>query len=100
MTKLPTRIRIMPIEEFFGAGYLQELNRQFLHPLGLALMAVTDTNGDTGFEVWDCRDEPTGITCASFSAARAAGVLIEMDAKEIARRDALGYFIQPVDAPS
>src|SRR5438445_10887455 len=30
-------IKHMPIREFVDEGYLQEVNRQFLHPLGLAL---------------------------------------------------------------
>jgi hypothetical protein len=54
----------MTPKEFRELGYLQELNRQFLHPLGLALEMVIDT--DTGAEafgqVWDYRDDPEGIT--------------------------------------
>jgi hypothetical protein len=56
----------MTPKEFRELGYLQELNRQFLHPLGLALEMVIDT--DTGAEafgqVWDYRDDPEGIVFA------------------------------------
>lgn len=55
--------RYMDIKEFRESGYLQELNRQFLHPLGLALEIIIDD--ETGEEklggIWDCRDKPEGI---------------------------------------
>lgn len=52
--------------EFRDHGYLQELNRNFLHPLGLALEVVTDNEGHiTGFgQVWDLRDDPEGMIYA------------------------------------
>lgn len=55
--------RYMDITEFREAGYLQEANRVFFHPLGLALEVVIDV--DSGREtlegIWDCRDDPEGI---------------------------------------
>jgi hypothetical protein len=33
------------IKEFGEAGYLQEVNRKFFHPLGLALEIVVDDDG-------------------------------------------------------
>jgi hypothetical protein len=35
-------VKKMPVAEFRRLGLLQELNRQFLHPLGLALEVVVD----------------------------------------------------------
>ena len=35
--QVPLEQKYMPIKEFRERGYLQELNRRFLHPLGLAL---------------------------------------------------------------
>lgn len=55
-------IKRIDIKEFREKGYLQELNRRFLHPLGLALEVIID---DEGMEklggVWDYRDDPEGI---------------------------------------
>lgn len=55
--------KYMPIREFREAGFLQELNRQFLHPLGLALEVTVDD--ETGEErlggIWDYRDDPHGM---------------------------------------
>lgn len=52
----------MSIKEFREQGYLQELNRCFLHPLGLALEVVREEDGTERFgEVWDSREDPEGI---------------------------------------
>jgi hypothetical protein len=49
-------------KEFREKGYLQELNRQFLHPLGLALEVIIEENGKEKLGgIWDYRDDPEGI---------------------------------------
>jgi len=56
-------IKRINIKEFRELGFLQELNRQFLHPMGLALEIVVDD--DSGEEklggIWDYRNDPEGI---------------------------------------
>lgn len=56
-------IKKMDIKEFRELGFLHEANRQFFHPLGLALEVVVDD--DTGEEslggIWDYRDDPEGL---------------------------------------
>lgn len=50
------------IKEFREKGYLQELNRRFLHPLGLALEVIMDNNGNEELGgVWDYREDEEGI---------------------------------------
>lgn len=39
-------IKKIDIKEFRESGYLQELNRTFLHPLGLALEVEIDDKGN------------------------------------------------------
>jgi hypothetical protein len=52
----------MNIEEFFNDGYLQEVNRRFFHPLGLALEVNTHEDGTkTLGGIWDYREDPEGI---------------------------------------
>jgi len=54
--------KTMTVKEFREQGYLQELNRRFLHPLGLALEVVLHDDGTETFgEVWDSRDDPEGF---------------------------------------
>ena len=58
-----SEIKRIDIKEFRTKGFLQEVNRQFFHPLGLALEVIIDE--DTGNEtlggIWDYRDDPEGI---------------------------------------
>jgi len=34
--------RLLPLQEFLETGYLQEVNRQFFHPLGLSLAYIDE----------------------------------------------------------
>ena len=56
-------IKKIDIKEFREKGYLQELNRRFLHPLGLAMEVII--NKESGEEslggVWDYREDTEGI---------------------------------------
>jgi hypothetical protein len=56
-------INYMDFDEFREFGLLQEVNRKFFHPLGLAIEMVVDKDGKaTGFgRVWDYRDDPEGM---------------------------------------
>jgi len=60
-------IKRMPVDEFRQQGFLHEINRQVLHPAGLALEIIVDD--ETGEEsmggVWDYRDDPEGMLFAS-----------------------------------
>ena len=55
-------IKRADISEIRKNGYIQEANRLFFHPLGLAIEVVVD---DTGNEylggIWDYREDPEGI---------------------------------------
>lgn len=52
----------MDIDEFVRLGFLQEVNRQFLHPHGLALAVERDDDGNYSLSgIWDSRDDPEGI---------------------------------------
>jgi len=56
-------IKRMNIKEFRELGFLQEANRLFFHPLGLALeVIIEDDSGETRLGgIWDYRDDPEGI---------------------------------------
>jgi|SRR6056297_4164115 len=53
--------KYMSIKEFQEKGYLQELNRRFLHPLGLALEIGFDNEKTYIIGIWDYREDPEGI---------------------------------------
>lgn len=95
-------VKRMPIAEFRALGYLQEINRTFLHPLGLALEVTIDD--ETGAEhisgVWDCRDDLEGICFGDGMIDRARALAIEADLADRShpRLFALGYVVQPLAA--
>ena len=56
------KIKRMDIKEFREKGYLQEVNRLFLHKLGLALEVEIDEDGNEKLSgIWDCRQDAEGI---------------------------------------
>lgn len=55
-------VKRINIKEFREKGYLQELNRRFLHPLGLALEIQQDEEGNEVLGgIWDSRNDEEGI---------------------------------------
>jgi hypothetical protein len=94
----------MPLEEFVQKGYLQEANRRFFHPLGLALAVSVDddTNTMALSHIVDNRDDPTGVIFSETSddmreirGMRAAFIDHEWKIRADARENILGYTIQP-----
>jgi len=58
-----TEIKRMTAKEFRKEGFLLELNRQFLHPLGLALECIIneETENEVFGTIWDYRDDQEGM---------------------------------------
>ena len=70
-----TNINYIDMQKFIDMGYLQEANRQFFHPLGLALEATYQKDGTfVLLHIWDYRDDKEGMT------------FIALDSKEIQER--------------
>lgn len=88
----------MTAKEFRQLGLLQEVNRQFLHPMGLALEVVRDT--DTGEEwfgqVWDFRDDKEGMKFMEdeIELEKVERAKRMFEAKRPAREASLGEHIQ------
>lgn len=90
----------MSVKDFREQGYLQELNRRFLHPLGLALEIVKNPDGTETFgDVWDERDDPEGIIFGEgmIDPEKANRIDHEGRQKGNQRMKLLGYQIQPPD---
>jgi hypothetical protein len=94
------KIKEMSVAEFRRLGLLQEINRQFLHPRGLALEVLIDevTRVETFGSVWDYRDDPEGMIYADgvidLSKATSSQKLLED--KEQCRLETFGWVIQPL----
>ena len=60
--KIEFEHKTISVKEFRELGYLQELNRRFLHPLGLALSVKIDLEGFESLDrIFDYRHDNEGI---------------------------------------
>ncbi len=59
LKKLQNIQKTISIDEFQRLGYLQELNRRFLHPLGLSMVIIVDdkTGEKSFYHIGDFREE-------------------------------------------
>lgn len=91
-------IKTIDIKEFRELGYLQEINRQFLHPLGMALSIRIDEDGTEHLDsIWDSREDPEGFRFENPSpnVEKALRVIAAWDEKASYRLTNLGYIVQP-----
>ena len=97
------KIKRMDIKEFREMGLLAELNRVFLHPLGLALEIIIDD--ETGKEklggIWDCRDDPEGMLYGKeyFPTEKIKKAQEFIKQKHEQRMKTLGFIYQDPDNP-
>lgn len=102
----------MNLEEFVEEGYLQEVNRRFFHPLGLALEVKCSQTVQDGTDavlinkwelsgVWDYRDDPEGMTYAPDNSEEKTrkhnNINKIIEERKPIRENALGYWIQPIE---
>lgn len=92
----------LSLREFRDAGYLQEVNRQFFHPLGLALVLELGENEaeDRIVGLWDYRDDPEGVIFAESNPPdqrMAKRIANEFTEKGSVRFNRFGWMIQPVN---
>ena len=96
------KIKYMNIKEFREKGYLQELNRLFLHPLGLALEVVIDDGDERLGGIWDYREDEEGIIYDDETIQhpnfkkKAEFIKNEFSKRKKQREKLLGYSIQPI----
>jgi hypothetical protein len=83
----------MSLAELVSTGFLQELNRQFLHPRGLALCVNGDEQTQKSWlSIWDYRDDLEGMIFSDetiqtpASIQKAKNVQAEFDKRAKTRR--------------
>ena len=95
-------VKYMSVAEFRDEGYLQELNRRFLHPLGLALEVCVGEDGQESFgQIWDGRDDPEGFIYGedTIELGKVRNIRQLENGRTTTRIDALGFWVQPVHEP-
>jgi hypothetical protein len=104
---LESNFKSMDLKEFRENGYLQELNRRFLHPLGLSLALSFDENGD--YEIYgilDGRNKPEGFHMDYKNSdefekiqqlSKEEFIEKEIQSRKEIREKILGYFTEPIN---
>jgi hypothetical protein len=88
----------MTPQEFREQGYLQEVNRRFLHPLGLSLQVIKDEDGTERFgALGDRRNSPEGLLFAEgmINPEWAERIHREGEKKYDMRYKKYGWYTQP-----
>jgi hypothetical protein len=95
-------IKHMDIKEFREMGLLAELNRVFLHPLGLALEVTIEEDGTEKLGgIWDYRDDPEGMlySASHFPVDKIKKAQEFIKQKHEQRQKTLGFIYQDSDNP-
>ncbi len=72
---MPQEINLINLDEFQQLGFLQEANRLFFHPCGLALTLIVDDVSNTSrLAVIDARSDPEGYAFENPSKEHALNV--------------------------
>jgi hypothetical protein len=91
----------LDLTEFRDSGLLQEVNRQWFHPRGLALYVWGERDGPIASiaGIRDFRDDPEGVYMALDQAdvERGEQVAAELEARRAEREARLGWMIQPLE---
>lgn len=87
--------KVINVNEFRQEGFLQEVNRTFLHQLGLNLRPCLSDDG-TSFIIEDHRDDPEGCMFAPgvIDPKKRDNVKHIKESKREARFEAVGGFTQ------
>lgn len=96
-------IKKMDLNEFLEKGFLQEVNRKFFHPLGLALEVNINEKGTVTSlgGIWDYRGAPEGLIFCCLSGGdaieKAENVRNLLESKAKVRQHKYGFVIQPIE---
>ena len=94
-------MKYMDLKEFREIGYLHEINRLILHPLGLALEITVDDLGQEHISgIQDHRDIPCGYSFLSPNEKKAENIRNIQEERKPQRLETLGYWIQPLGVSS
>ena len=102
-----SEIKLMDLTEFRNLGFLQEVNRLFFHPRGLALEVICEGEGTgqdltvTGLGgIWDYREDPEGMAFGDGpNQEKVDQVQEEYDSHIAERLLRFGWVIQPPGVP-
>lgn len=87
--------KYLDLATFVEGGFLHEVNRQVLHPAGLALEVILEPGSGYRISgVWDERDAPGGIILAEVDQNKIDNVAAEQAKRQEWRQSRFSFFIQ------
>ena len=91
--------KTMTWDEFHKQGYLQEMNRQFLHPLGLSLALKVDDGKRSFHAIFDHQDSKEALIFKPglLKARLKEKVEHEQEERGQVRLAGMGFIVQPVE---
>ena len=95
-------LKYMVLKEFKEKGYLQEVNRLFFHPLGLAIEVIKEDDGEISriSGIQDYREDPEGMVFSDLirpeCKEKAQSVEEERLRYAAIRQERFGWAVQPI----
>lgn len=99
-------MKTIDYKEFVDKGYLQEVNRRFFNPLGLALATTKDAEGTIElYGILDYRDDNEGIYFDNANSDDETKMVMlekknfidnEFNERSKIRQNNLGFIIEPI----
>jgi hypothetical protein len=93
---------VMTVKQFVEEGYLQEVNRLFFHPLGIALSISVSEAGRYRLGKIKTTDDPEGFIFGGFAEPeieRAYAITARGVSMAKTRKKNLGYVVEPLSSP-
>jgi len=91
--------KTMSLDTFHKQGYLQEINRQFLHPLGLSLALKVEDGKREFHAIYDHRDSKEALIFKPGLLEQSKADRVEREQEELGqvRLAGMGFIIQPIE---
>lgn len=91
-------VAYMPLESFVAGGFLQEVNREWFHPLGLSLVFQRSDEGEYSIAGVNETNDPDGFIFdeAELDGSKADVVAARRSKYQNRRQARLGFGVQPV----
>ena len=85
----------LSLNEVRDLGILREINRQLLHPMGIAMFVDMDATGSVFAGFYDYRDDPEGMVYTESSPEKAETFQSLFEEKREVREKTFGWHVQP-----
>ena len=90
-------MKYVELTELLDSGILQEANRKFFHPIGMALGVHSELGKLDRIVLLDCREDPEGIVFTEIDMDKFRKFTEMCEPAHSERMSRFGFVIQPVE---